>query len=120
MESKLPTQTELKIAALERRALANFSMIHGSLVCMYGRPLWAVRALSEHAAEHYPRLNQFRFVDEHGKWFDIGNGREGVGVIDLVVYLAGGCPRPAATEFLERIVSDLNSTPVAAIPGRAF
>jgi hypothetical protein len=107
MESKLPSQIELKHAALDRRALANYSQIYDSLVDMYGRPVWAVRALNDARDARYERLSEFRFADENGRWHNHGTGAGGAGITDLIVWLAGGCPRAAAVEYLEKIVGEL-------------
>jgi hypothetical protein len=118
MESKLPTQTELKHAALDRRALANYSVIHDKLVDLYGKPILGVRALN-YDADFRPRLNEFKWISEGGAWANLGDGTQGVGVIAMVKWL-GACSEAAAVEYLSRILDDLNSAPVAAIPGRAF
>ena len=114
----MPTHADLKIAALDRRALANYNLLHEKLVDLYGRPILAVRALN-HDADFCPRLREFKFLNEGGSWANLGDGTQGVGMIALVEWL-GQCARPIAIEFLERIVGELNLAPVAAMPGRAF
>jgi hypothetical protein len=114
----MPSQAELHLAALDRRALANYNLLHDKLVDLYGKPVAAVRALN-HDADFCPRLNQFKFLNEGGAWANHGNGTQGVGVIALVKWLAQ-CEQSAAVEYVEKILGDLNSTPVAAIAGRAF
>ena len=111
----MPTQLELKHAALDRRALANYSQIHDKLVDWHGRSQVAVRALNRDA-DVRPCMNQFKFVNEGGAWVNFGSAAKGEGVIEIIEWL-GQCSRATAAEFLERIIGELNSTPVTEYLG---
>lgn len=99
------TQTELREAALERRIVANLGRVWDDITDLSGRPHYNVCALNKDA-EHRPRINQIKFLDENGRWVMYGDGSKGSGIIDLVMHL-GVCERAPAVAFLERLASTL-------------
>ena len=64
-----------------------------------------------------PRLIEFRGPDYRpdilGAWDSLGNGAKGDCLIDLVVYLSGGCDRRVAGEFLRDLVAKIVEVPAA-------
>lgn len=67
-----------------------------------------------------PRLVEFRgpypFEDGRetlGSWHCLGNGARGDSLVDLVVYLSGGCDRRVAGEFLRDLVAKIVLVPAA-------
>ena len=99
----MPTQTELRHAKLNRRAAANVKAFWDRLVDFYGRPLAYVKDLNP-GCPGYPRLSEFRFVNQEGAWRNYGDGAEGDSVLALIEHLAGGCSRAVAAQYLESII----------------
>ena len=110
--------------AINRKAVRGFSILYHCLVDMRGRPLGAVRALNpanapldpNKARPHgEPRLSEFSGVNHWenkdgsgpGSWFCASNGASGPDVISLVQYLAGGCDRRVAADFLKGLTDRL-------------
>jgi hypothetical protein len=62
-----------------------------------------------------PRLIEFRGPDHRpdtlGAWNSLGNGAKGDSLIDLVIFLSGGCERRAAGEFLRDIAARIVEVP---------
>ena len=99
----MPTQTELHHNKLNRRAAANTKAIWERLVDFYGRPIYDIKQLNP-AAPGYPRLSEFRFVNQEGGWRNYGDGAAGDSVLALIEHLSGGCSRAAAVQYLEGII----------------
>ena len=99
----MPTQTELQHAKLNRRAAANTKAIWERLVDFYGRPLAYVKDLNP-GCPGYPRLSEFRFVNQEGAWRNYGDGAAGDSILALIEHLAGGCSRAVAARYLESII----------------
>jgi hypothetical protein len=103
------TIAERRHAALDRRAAANIGKLWGQIVNLHGKSLSVVRHLNPQA-EAYPALGHFQWKSSQGAWTNLGDGSSGNGVIDLIVYLSGGCSRDVAAEFLEGLLEQLFAT----------
>jgi len=63
----------------------------------------------ERAVADFPRVAELRWLQTNGRWADVGSGANGDGVISLVEYLAGGCERSKAVDFLEQHLAELDA-----------
>jgi hypothetical protein len=102
---------------LTRRALKAWPTIRGIVTDYQGFPVGEIWALNPSNApidpnrgmrRDGPRLLEFSGPDYRednlGAWRCLGNGASGKDLVELIQYLAGGCERRAAADYLRSIV----------------
>ena len=101
---------------INRRAVKHWPVVYNMLVDMFGRPLGEVQRLGNPNLVNDPnkrRPDGPRLTELRGpspvtfNWHCLGNGAKGEDVIDLVAYLAGGCDRRTAGDFLKSLTDRL-------------
>jgi hypothetical protein len=108
LHSEPSTRDGRRAHRANKRACDNFVEIYRRLVSHKGEPLHHVRQLNPDAVR-FPRMSQWRLASDFGAWRDIGSGAIGNDLIDLIVWLSGGCDRDKAIAFLENLCDDLES-----------
>ena len=99
------TPTERHQAALDRRAAGEVPRLWGAIVNLQGYPVRAVLDLNPNAEKH-PRMKEFHFITERGRWVNLATADEGDGFIALIAWL-GSCSRHVAAAFLEAELAKL-------------
>lgn len=114
-----PPAEKFDARSINRKAVAAWAVIYHLLVDLRGFPSGEIRALNPANAprdpnkgrpQDGPRLTEFSGPDYReedggpGGWVCRGNGASGPDAISLVQYLAGGCDRRVAADYLGRLV----------------
>jgi hypothetical protein len=104
----------LDLRRVNAKACRHWPTVHSHLVDLHGRIVGSVLAeLNPEAArriaaggEKRRALSQFKLIDEtSGSWRDLGSGRQGESIIELVQFLAHDCPRHDAAGWLDNLTS---------------
>jgi hypothetical protein len=107
---KEPLTSARREAAIYRLALASWPRLWLLIADLKGNPMAAVREISpERGIADFPRASSLKWLIVNGRWADLGSGASGDTVIDLVVWLAGGCERSKAVNFLEQALAELDA-----------
>jgi hypothetical protein len=107
---KEPPTSACREARVDRLALAAWPALQPHIFDWKGSPTAAVRELSpERAVADFPRVAEFRWLYANGRWADVGSGANGDGVTSFVEYVAGGCERAKAVDFLEKTLAELDA-----------
>jgi hypothetical protein len=123
-----PPADKFDTRSVNRKAVQHWGTVYHLLVDLRGFPSGEIRALNsanppldpnKGRQQTGPRLTEFGgvsfFPNEDGSgpgaWHCRGNGARGKDIVELVQFLAGGCERRLAADYLKRLTDRLVEMP---------